>query len=84
MSNEFVFDTRSCVLDDSFVNREASDRPINPAWPAWKQLLEDLAETSVPLESVKLAHKTLGDAGAHRLAELLRGRLSSVHTLDLR
>ena len=84
MSSEFVFDSRSCVLDDSFVNRELSERPLNPAWPAWKQLLEDLAEAQLPLQTVKLAHRTLGDAGAHRLAELLRGRLSATITLDLR
>lgn len=75
-------DVRVSALDDVFVVR--STKELNPAWPAWKQLLEDLAETNEKLESVKLAHKTLGDAGAQRLAELLRGRLSEIHTLDIR
>jgi hypothetical protein len=85
MSADYIMDVRSNGLDDSLVFREISERPVNPAWPAWKQLLEDLAEAPMQLDaSIKLGHKTLGDAGAFRLAELLRGRLSSIHTLDLR
>ena len=84
MSSDITPDNRPSVLDDSFVNREISERTSNPAWPAWKQLLEDIADAPLPLDSVNLAHKTLGDAGAQRLAELLRGRLSAIRSLDLR
>ena len=76
------FDVRVSALDDTFIR--PSSKSLDPAWPAWKQLLEDLAETHEQIESVKLSHKTLGDAGAQRLAELLRGRLSRIHSLDIR
>ncbi|EKX39821.1 hypothetical protein GUITHDRAFT_114072 [Guillardia theta CCMP2712] len=55
----------------------------DPAWPPWKQLLEDLAEAHPPPSTVKLAYKNLGDAGAFRLAELLKGPLQGVKVLDL-
>jgi hypothetical protein len=84
MNSALVLDNRLSALDDSFVNREVSEKSTNPAWPAWKQLLEDLADAPIRLDSVNLAHKTLGDAGAQRLAELLRSRLSGIRSLDVR
>eukprot|EP00961_Rhodomonas_salina_P163358 2200205-Rhodomonas_salina.1 len=44
---------------------------------------QDLADAQPPPSSIKLAYKNLGDAGACRLAELLKGALRSITVLDL-
>ena len=67
--------------DEVVVVRE--DSAPQSAWPAWKHLLEDLAEARPPPTTLKLAYKNLGDAGIFRLAELLRGPLKNVAVLDL-
>lgn len=59
------------------------DENAKSAWPPWKHLLEDLADAQPPPSSIKLAYKNLGDAGACRLAELLKGALRSITVLDL-
>ena len=44
---------------------------------------QDLADAQPPPRSAKLAYKNLGDAGAFRLAELLRAPLAGLAVLDL-
>mmetsp|Transcript_5593 Transcript_5593/g.14155 ORF Transcript_5593/g.14155 Transcript_5593/m.14155 type:complete len:311 (+) Transcript_5593:82-1014(+) len=68
--------------DDSFVVVSESDE-AKSAWPPWKHLLEDLADAKPTPSSLKLSYKNLGDAGAHRLAELLATKLCSLVSLDL-
>ena len=70
------------MQDDAVVVLKEDASPQS-AWPAWKHLLEDLAEARPPPSTLKLAYKNLGDAGVIRLAELLRGPLSQVTVLDL-
>jgi len=79
MSGEM--DMRAMQDDEVVVVRD--DNGPQSAWPAWKHLLEDLAEARPPPSTLKLAYKNLGDAGVCRLAELLRGPLKNVAVLDL-
>ena len=76
-----AMDLRSMQDDEVVVVKD--DAEPQSAWPAWKHLLEDLAEASPPPSTLKLAYKNLGDAGVCRLAELLRGPLQRVTVLDL-
>jgi len=74
-------DLRSMQDDEVVVVKD--DAAPQSAWPPWKHLLEDLADARPPPSTLRLAYKNLGDAGACRLAELLRGALQHVTVLDL-